>query len=295
MKQHIKNCISSIFLFLLLLVILPGAARAEDKEENTKTVYYDYSEDQASYGAQVAELIRQGEQTGEQGEPPFGAKRGEESGQAPFAVLCRAEDGFKPDFEKWSPVYVVAGPRNCYTLFFRDEKEATTACEELSKTEGIRYAEPDEEITACETETTFHSWGATQMNYGEYVDYSAQWGDGSVTVAVIDSGVSRHPFLTDRLITGGHDYGDNDDDSTSDPFGHGTNVAGVVADCTPGAAVMIYPIRVLNESGGGKTSNVSNAIREATQAGVRIINLSLEGKTFQTLWMRPSWTLSQPK
>lgn len=272
MKKRIYNFISASFLLFLLLALLPSGAWAE---EITETVYYDYSDDQISYGTQVAELISQ------EKDDTFGGSEGTESGQnqAFFAVLCRTEEGFTPDFAEWNLAYVIAGPQNRYTLFFRDEKEAAAACEELSKTEGMRYAEMDSEVTACGEETSFHSWGAERMNYGAYSEYSARWGGGSVTVAVIDSGVSLHPLLADRITASGHDYVDNDQDSTSDLFGHGTNVAGVVADCTPGMLVMIYPIRVLNANGGGSAANVAAGIREATAAGVQIINLSLEGST----------------
>lgn len=272
MRKRIYNCISAFCLAFLLLGLLPSGAWAE---ENTETVYYDYSDDQASYGTQVAELIGQG-RTDSAAKPGEG-KRGQD--EPLFAVLCRAEEGFKPDFKKLDPAYVIAGPQSRYTLFFRSEKEAVAACEELAKTEGMRYAETDSEVVACTEETSFHSWGAERMNYGAYTDYAEQWGGGSVTVAVIDSGVSRHPLLTSRITASGHDYVDNDDDSTSDLKGHGTNVAGVVADCTPGAAVMIYPIRVLNEKGEGTAANVAAGIREAIGAGVQVINLSMVTKT----------------
>ena len=278
MKRQVYNFISAVFLVLLLVDLIPVGAAAEDKTEDAKTVFYDCSDDQMSYGTQVAELIRQNGQAGAKGDTSSGAKRGEETGgQTLFVVLCRAEEEFEPDFAIWAPACVVAGPQNRYTLFFRSEKDAAAACEGLTKTEGIRYAEPDAEVTASGTETSFHSWGAARMNYGEYVDYTGQWGDGSVTVAVIDSGVSRHPLLTNRIMMGGHDYVDNDNDSTNDLKGHGTNVAGVVADCTPGAAVGIYPIRVLNANGSGTVSNVANAVLEAAGAGVQVMNLSLEG------------------
>ncbi|MBR3175437.1 MAG: S8 family serine peptidase [Oscillospiraceae bacterium] len=270
MKKRIYNCISVCFLLFLLVALLPSKAWAE---ENTETVYYDYTDDQASYGEQVAELISQ------EKDDTVGGSEGTESGQnqAFFAVLCRAEDGFTPDFAEWNPAYVIAGPQNRYTLFFCSEKAAESACLELSEMKGMRYAEMDSEVTACAEETSFHSWGAERMNYGAYSQYSAQWGGGSVTVAVIDSGVSRHPLLTDRITASGHDFVDNDEDSTNDPFGHGTNVAGVVADCTPGMSVMIYPIRVLNEKGGGSAANVAAGVRAAAAAHVQIINLSLEG------------------
>ena len=101
------------------------------------------------------------------------------------------------------------------------------------------------------------------------------YGSGSCKIAIIDSGTYRHSLIGARLIVGGHDYIDNDDDSTNDLNGHGTRVAGIVADCTQGLPVYVYPIRVLDADANGKTSNVISAILEATNAHVNIINLSL--------------------
>jgi subtilisin family serine protease len=83
-------------------------------------------------------------------------------------------------------------------------------------------------------------------------------------------------MLVGRMTESGYDYVDADDDATNDPFGHGTAVAGILADCTDGAPVGIYPIRVLNASGSGTVSNLVLGIREAIGKGVTVINLSLE-------------------
>ena len=91
----------------MLVLLIPAGAWAE---ESTETVYYDYSNDQASYGMQVAELIGQG-QTDSAGKPGEG-KRGQ--AEPLFTVLCRSEEGFKPDFKKLNPAYVVAGPQSRY-------------------------------------------------------------------------------------------------------------------------------------------------------------------------------------
>jgi len=114
------------------------------------------------------------------------------------------------------------------------------------------------------------------MNFGAYVAFSEKWGTGSSTAAVIDSGVCYHSLLSGRVRMGGYDYVDGDEDPTNDEFGHGTRVAAIIADCTPGLPVYVYPIRVLDASGGGKMSNVVNAVREATARRVDIINLSIE-------------------
>lgn len=178
----------------------------------------------------------------------------------------------------FTPLNVVYGPRGFSALTCTDP---TTAVEWLLKQESVLYAEIDSDISGCsneedETETvSFHSWGAETAGFGAYVVFAEQYGSGSCTIAVIDSGTYRHNLIRPKLVSGGHDYIDNDDDSTNDLNGHGTRVAGIIADCTQGLPVYIYPIRVLDADANGKTSNVICAVLEATDAHVSIINLSL--------------------
>lgn len=61
------------------------------------------------------------------------------------------------------------------------------------------------------------------------------YGSG-VTVAVIDTGVNQHPYLTGRLENGG-DYILSDGNALLDCDGHGTIVAGIIAANTSGHGV----------------------------------------------------------
>lgn len=113
-------------------------------------------------------------------------------------------------------------------------------------------------------------------------------GDG-VVVAVLDTGAQLdHPDLVGQFATVdggtlGRDFID-DDGSPTDPNGHGTIVAGLVAAAAnneeggagvaPGARIM--PVRVLDEDGRGAASTVDAGIRWAVDNGADVINLSLE-------------------
>lgn len=105
-----------------------------------------------------------------------------------------------------------------------------------------------------------------------------------VTVAVIDSGIcAEHPDLAGRILPG-WDFVENDAEP-QDVFGHGCGVAGIIAANTDnrmgiaGVApnAMILPLRVLDANGIGTYSNVAAAIVRATDAGAKVINLSLGG------------------
>ncbi len=243
------------------------------------TVMLDYSDDFQSY-ARIVALLNQ-EQQDQQIQNNDDKRR--TSMTQLVALVCKT-DGSEVDFVSLSPYYVIAGPKNCFTLFFPSEEMCRDAASVLEKTEGIVYAEPDCEVYANSSKDnasedsahTFHSWGASQMNFGNYMDYVENWGTGSASIAVVDSGVFPHSLIKKKLLSSGYDYVDGDDDSSNDLFGHGTNVAGIIADCTADEPVYIYPIRVLGSTGSGKMSNVVNAVREAKSRGVNIINLSLE-------------------
>ena len=104
-----------------------------------------------------------------------------------------------------------------------------------------------------------------------------------ITVAVIDTGVCMsHEDLEGRVLSGGYDFVDNDDDP-EDVFGHGCSVAGIIAANTDNAIGIagfapnssILPVRVLGPSGSGSMADVAAGIVYAADNGADIINLSL--------------------
>lgn len=112
-----------------------------------------------------------------------------------------------------------------------------------------------------------------------------------VKVAIVDTGIDvTHPLLASRIDTAaGWDYVDNDSDSkeeqsasasTNNKFGHGTAVAGIIAQYAPNARLISY--RALKPNGSGKNSAVIQAIGAAVKAGAKVINLSLGSTTDTT-------------
>lgn len=136
-----------------------------------------------------------------------------------------------------------------------------------------------------------HQWHLDQIEMPQA--WLRTRGEG-VVVAVIDTGVAYRdsgrfrmaPDLKETRFVAGRDFVDNDD-TPDDGHGHGTHVAGTIAQSTnnnlgvagvaPGASIM--PIRVLDARGGGSWGNVAAGIRWAADHGADVINLSLGGST----------------
>ena len=183
------------------------------------------------------------------------------------------------------PLKCIEGPNGQYTLAFQSGEEARKAMKILQIQEGIVYAEMDQEISAQKFLVSdreykkLRSLGAKKMGFDLLRQFAGEkQGENSCIVAVIDSGAFPHSDYAERLVLTGYDYVDMDQDATSDFFGHGTAVTGILADCTENLNVSFLPIRVLNAMGKGKISNLINGIYEAVDDNADILNLSLATK-----------------
>jgi len=105
-----------------------------------------------------------------------------------------------------------------------------------------------------------------------------------ITVAVIDTGITRVRDLYETKFVKGYDFV-NDREEAKDDNGHGTHVAGTIAQATNnkyGVAGIAYeanlmPLKVLNSYGGGTVADIAEAIKFAADKGADVINMSLGG------------------
>ncbi|HIK09992.1 MAG TPA: S8 family serine peptidase [Oscillatoriaceae cyanobacterium M33_DOE_052] len=146
------------------------------------------------------------------------------------------------------------------------------------------YIEPDFVYSALgvPNDPDYHKqWNLRSINAEKAWEDTA--GSG-VTVAVIDTGISRVPDLKDTKFVKGYDFV-NDNDIADDDNGHGTHVAGTIAQTTNngyGVAGVAYqaslmPLKVLSASGGGTVADIAEAIKFAADNGADVINMSLGG------------------
>ena len=109
-------------------------------------------------------------------------------------------------------------------------------------------------------------------------------GEG-VTVAIIDSGVGKHPILDDHITA--YDYTDDGMGARCDLASHGTLVAGIIAGkdtedspfhgVAPDVKLLSYRVidNVESSTSRDATVPVVDAIRDAVDAGADVINMSL--------------------
>lgn len=107
-----------------------------------------------------------------------------------------------------------------------------------------------------------------------------------VTVAVLDTGVDASHHLIASSVVPGYDLIDDDadpaefangvdddgDNVIDEAYGHGTFIAGLIAQIAPHANIL--PIRVLDADGRAELYTVIEAIDLATDMGADVINMS---------------------
>lgn len=153
--------------------------------------------------------------------------------------------------------------------------------EALSQQPGVLHISRDFEIRAAMTSVNAASGAAVAHKYG--------WGVG---IALIDSGIDRHADLPLRVVYT-KDFVEPLGMGT-DRHGHGTHVAGIifgqgtnsrgVDDSGIAPKAHLINLRVLNEQGSGRESDVIDAIGTAIKVknlyNIRVINLSLGRPVF---------------
>ncbi len=176
----------------------------------------------------------------------------------------------------------ISAADNIYVV--RGDKQVLKALKKSDVAQYTEYIEPDyiySALFAPNDPFWSQQWNLRSIN----VERAWEETKGSgVTVAVIDTGVSRVPDLKDTKFADGYDFV-NDRVEADDDNGHGTHVAGTIAQTTNngyGVAGIAYeasimPLKVLSAGGSGTIADIAEAIKFAADNGADVINMSLGG------------------
>lgn len=124
-----------------------------------------------------------------------------------------------------------------------------------------------------------HGWGTEAMN----LDFQSQKipTSNKITVAVFDTGIDKnHPIFNDTVVSDKSWNFSNKEDLGGNPnyeddHGHGTAVAGVIAESTP-SNVEIVALKIFNSEGMGGYINVRLALDYIQTFDVDIVNMSFD-------------------
>ena len=169
-------------------------------------------------------------------------------------------------------------------LQYATQEDAQAAYETLSNRYGTdrcfvdQILDADEVLQTAGEGQTSYSWGASYMGLDVLKEAVADSNmTTTATVAVVDTGVDAdHAFFANGRISE-HSYSFASDslsgDDLTDGTGHGTHVAGIVADCTPDN-VQLLILRIFNRSGRSSATLMAAAIHYAVQQQTSVINIS---------------------
>lgn len=125
-----------------------------------------------------------------------------------------------------------------------------------------------------------NNWGGDMMGLTQAkASVDALINDGvklpEIKVAVIDTGANaNHDLLKGRILPSSKSFINSDTSDYTDQNGHGTHVAGIIAQNTP-SNVKILVLQALDQNKKGEAENIADAIAYAVDQGAVIINLSL--------------------
>jgi serine protease len=190
-----------------------------------------------------------------------------------------------------------------HLLAIPDSRMPEDVVADFLEDESVEYAEVNYRVRLFfEPNDPYFSyqWNLHDADAGG-IDMEAAWGiemgDPNVIVAVLDTGVAfedygvyrRAPDLAQTRFVMGYDFVNNDD-HPNDDNGHGTHIAGTLAQSTNNAlgvagiafGCSIMPVKVMDAAGEGDYFAVSQGIYFAVRNGANVINISLGASSAST-------------
>jgi thermitase len=169
---------------------------------------------------------------------------------------------------------------NTHVVILRNNQDEKAAADRLSRHPNIKYATVD----TYDRPATINDPLVGNEWFLNKIEAPTAWGSSTgsgVIVAVIDTGVNpNHPDLAAQLVPGWNFWAGTSD--TSDNYGHGTMVAGVIGAIgnnftgVIGVAydAKIMPIRISDNEGWAYWSTIAAGLTWAADHGAKVANIS---------------------
>lgn len=203
-------------------------------------------------------------------------------------ALARLIIKCKNELNVTNAIEVVSGYDDLWVLQYETPEDAEKAYSYYKTISEIEFIEIDKPVCALSTTGSevmpssvnfkYISWGPSHigidnLNKSIKIHYQEL---NKINVAVVDTGVcSDHEYLEGRVEpTRINTSGSGERNSSEDDNGHGTQVAGVIADATL-ENIIIRPYKVLDQHGNGTHISLAAGINCAVKDKVDVINISV--------------------
>lgn len=173
----------------------------------------------------------------------------------------------------YGAVDVVEAPNHTYFMMYNSAEARDTAYERL-KADDLVSVEKNEMMQLAEN----NSWGVSEMGL-DVASAKTGYSHGYASVAIIDTGLDmvsfRNLYPERGLSAYDVETGESSWREMKDDNGHGTHVAGIVADGTPGSVSLMIIRAVRDGYRELSSADVTTGIYRAIDYGAEVINLSL--------------------
>lgn len=186
---------------------------------------------------------------------------------------------------------IVKVAQNTYCVNYKSAKDTKEGYNILKTSEKIKNICKDAKVTIIEGESentkikaqyvseNNYVWGAKTTGLYKYLSELNDTNLPTIRIGILDTGVrtTHEVFLNEKKeskieLTNAYNYVERNSNIVDDN-GHGTMVAGIIAESTSNN-VKIVPIKVLNAKGEGELSDTLQAIATVSEK-VDILNVSL--------------------
>lgn len=203
-------------------------------------------------------------------------------------LIVRRKENRLPNISEYNLTSILQKKSNIYILQFETMEDTEACYTQLVNDANTVFVEADQWVDPLDTDTTrsivnAEIWKTDDpMGFEKYAAYVKKNGKGTITIAVVDSGISiKDSYKAILREDGINVLAALDGESwTADSARHGSIIASVIKDCVDkslgkNTSVKILPVRVVGADGKADCELIAEGIDYAIEKGAKIINLSM--------------------